>query len=234
MHLRVLILDNAVHRFLFRPPWHWRAYLREAGVDVDVVNVPSGQTIPSLDAYTHLLVTGSEASIVEPSPWFEREAATIQDAADRELTVLGSCFGHQMLVYALSGSDYVRQSPSPEIGWIALQKCDDDELLADAPDPWHTFSYHFDEVVDPPPPWRVLARSRGCPVQVIRYGDGPIWGIQAHPELPLAKARFFLAVYLLFARRDRRRLVSAMRKPSHEDRITGTVVTRFLAAGRDG
>jgi len=232
MRPRVLILDNAVHRLLFRPPWHWRTYLRDA--DVDVVNVPSGRSIPSLDAYSHIVVTGSEASIIEPAAWFEREAEIIRDAVDRGLAVLGSCFGHQMLVYALSGPEHVRRSSTPEIGWIALEKRDDDELLADAPDPWHTFSYHFDEVVDPPPPWRVLARSAGCPVQVIRYGDRPIWGIQPHPELPLAKARLFLGVYLLLARRERRRLVSAMRKPSHEDRVAGAIATRFLAAGGAG
>ena len=229
MPKHVLILDNAIHWFLFRPPWHWKPYLRD--VDVDVVNVPSGRPIPPLDSYTHVLLTGSEASILQPKPWFEREEAAIREAVDLGIPILGSCFGHQMLVRALSGPEHLTRSPVPEIGWISLDRLQEDELFVDAPDPWHTFSYHLDEVVGPPEPWRVLARSAISPVHVIRYGDRPIWGIQAHPELPLWKARLFLAIYLSFAKRERRRLVSAMRKPSQEDRVTDTVVARFLATG---
>ena len=229
MPKRVLILDNAIHRFLFRPPWHWKPYLRD--VDVDVVNVPSGRPIPPLDGYTHVLLTGSETSILQPKPWFEREEAAIREAADRGLPILGSCFGHQMLVHALSGPEYLVRSPKPEIGWIALDMLKDDDLLADAPNPWHVFSYHFDEVANPPGPWRILARSCDCPTHVIRYGDRPIWGIQAHPELPLAKVRIFLTFYLLLSGRDRRKALVAMRRPSKEDRIMGEVAARFLATG---
>jgi len=229
MQSRLLILDNAIHRHLFRPAAHWRPYLREAAVDV--VNVPSGQAIPELGHYTHLLLTGSETSILEPKRWFTSEAGTIREAARRGIPILGSCFGHQMLVYALSGPEHLIRSVPPEIGWASLKILERDELLFDAPDPWHTFVYHFDEVSFPlPEPWRVLARSAQCPAHVIRYGDRPIWGIQAHPELPLAKARLFLVLYLLLARRDRRRLVTAMRRPSREDRIADRLVDRFLTS----
>lgn len=232
MRARLLMLDNAVHRLVFRPPWHWKPYLRAASVDV--VNVPSGRPIPPLDGYTHVLVTGSEASILRPTSWFEREADLIREAVDRGLPVLASCFGHQMLVYALSGPEHLVRSPKPEIGWIALDVLEEDDLLADAPNPWHVFSYHFDEVGDPPSPWRVLARSRDCPTHIIRYGDRPIWGIQAHPELPLAKVRVFLTFYMMFAGRDRRKAFMAMRRPSREDRIMGTVVSRFLKTDQAG
>lgn len=221
------MLDNAVHRFVFRPPWHWKPYLRAASVDV--VNVPDGQPIPPLDGYTHVLLTGSEASILRPKPWFTREASAIREATDRGLPILGSCFGHQMLIYALSGPEHLTQSPKPEIGWIALERLESDDLFQDTPDPWHVFSYHFDEVSGPPAPWRVLARSSNCPTHVLRYGDRPIWGIQAHPELPLAKVRVFLTLYLLLSGRDRRKAILAMRRPSREDRIMGEVVSRFLA-----
>jgi len=230
MPARLLILDNTVRRFLLRLPRHWTPYLE--GVDVEVVNVPSGRPIPPPGDYTHLLLTGSETSILEPRPWFDREADAVREAAERDLSILGSCFGHQMLVYALSGPAHLARSPVPEVGWIGIERLADDELLADAPSPWHTFSSHFDEVVDPPSPWRVLARSKDCAVQAIRYGERPIWGLQPHPELPLAKARLFLSLYLLLSKRERRRLILAMRKPSHEDRIADRIVSRFLASGR--
>jgi GMP synthase-like glutamine amidotransferase len=226
MSARLLILDNAVHSLLLRPPWHWKAHLR--GVDHTVVNVPSGEPIPPLDDFTHLLLAGSEASIMTPKPWFEREARLVRAAADAGLPMLGSCFGHQMLVYALSGPQHLRRSPTPEIGWVSLEILTADDLLAGVPNPWHAFAYHLDEVADPPFPWRVLARSADCPTQILRFGERPIWGIQAHPEMPLAKARVFLGFCLLLSGRERRRALSAMRKPSAEDRVMSDVVARFL------
>jgi len=227
---RILILDNAVHRFLFHPTGPWRRLLD--AVAYDRVNVPSGQEIPPLDRYTHLLLSGSEASICSPKPWFEVEAATIRTAVDRGLPVLGSCFGHQMLVYALSGAESLCASAAPEVGWIEVEALEADELLTDLPERWHTFAYHFDEVSAPPPaPWRTLARSERCPTQIIRYGELPVWGVQPHPEVTVAKARFFLALFRAFAGTERRRLISRIDCTHGGGRIAEVIVARFLEAG---
>jgi len=226
MRPNVLILDNSKYPLLFHEDRSWRPFLRDA--DVTVVNVPSGKRIPPLEEFTHVLVSGSDASILEPRAWRESEAQAVRDAAAVGIPILGSCFGHQMLVYALSGSDHLRRSPVPEVGWITLEKLGDDELLRDAPNPWHTFSFHFDEAFDLPEPWRILARSAACPTQIIRYGDRPIWGIQGHPEMSPGKARAILAVYRLFAGRARRRLICRGPVPGEEDRVIGRVFARFL------
>ena len=230
MEPRLLLLDNAIHRRLLHPYRHWAQHVR--AIPFDLVNVPSGCSIPSIDNYTHLLVAGSETSIVEPKSWFEPEAETIRAAVRRRLPVLGSCFGHQMLVYALSGPESLARAARPEIGWTALQILQDDDLLAGLPNPWHAFSYHFDEVVDPPNPWRVLARSRDCATQVLRYEDLPVWGIQAHPEMPFLKACLFLGLYRLLVPR-RRHVVLQQGRPTNEDRVTNRIVARFLAAGTE-
>lgn len=229
---RVLILDNAVHRFLFKPPWHWKAAL--GAVPVDVVNVPSGRRIPPLDEYTHLILTGSEASVLEPKPWFDAEAKAIREATERGLPMLGSCFGHQMLVHALSGPERLRRSETPEVGWIEVDVFERDELLADVPRPWHVFSFHLDEVVAPSPPWRVLARSDRCAVHAVRYGDRPIWGIQPHPEISERKAEFFARLYLLVYGGAGRETVSGLRRPEPRDRAIHGIVQRFLGVRRAG
>lgn len=199
-----------------------------------VVHPPSGEVIPTMDSFSHLLVTGSEASVLERAEWTQPVEEAIRQFVEHDRPILASCFGHQLLVSALSGPQFVRRSPHPEVGWIRIEHLEEDELLQDVPDPWSTFSFHFDEVVDPPPPWRVLASSTDCPTQVLRFGDAPVWGIQPHPELPLAQARLFLLVYLLFASRDRRRLVRALRRPPVEDRVIDRIVARFLQQGDAG
>ena len=50
-----------------------------------------------------------------------------------------------------------------------------------------------------PEPWRVLARSDRCAVHVMRYGDEPVWGIQAHPEVTPEQGRVLLEGFIVKA-----------------------------------
>ena len=226
MPSRVLIVDNAVHRFLFRPAWHWKAHLKR--VDSVTVNLPSGAAIPSLDRFSHVILTGSETSILAPKPWFEKEAKLIRDAVDRGIPILGSCFGHEMLVHALSGPEYLRRADPPEVGWAEVEIVASDPLLDGLPNPWSTFVFHFGEVIDPPAPWRVLGRSRHCKTHVLRYGDRPVWGIQAHPEISSRKARLFLRFTLLLGLRPARQILRALRNAPPRNDVADTVLRRFL------
>ena len=226
-HAFVLIIDNAVHRFLFKPCWHWKTHLKD--VDTMVVNLPSGRSAPPIDSFTHVILTGSEASIVEPRPWFETEARLIRELVERGIPILGSCFGHQMLVYALSGPEYLQRSDPPEVGWAQIEMAESDPLFDELPNPWSTFVYHFDEVVDPPAPWQKLGRTRHCDTHVLRYGDRPVWGIQPHPEISSGKSRFFLCLTLLLGRKPLRHILRALRDAPPRNETADTVLRRFLA-----
>ncbi len=227
MSPHVLIVDNAIHRLLFKPSWHWKAHLR--GIDTTSVNVPSGGPLPTLEPFTHVLLTGSEASILHPKPWFEAEARLIRDAVDQGLPILGSCFGHQMLVRALSGSEHLKRSDPPEVGWARIERIEADPLFDGLPDPWSTFVFHFDEAADPPPPWRKLGRTEHCDTHVLRYGDRPVWGIQAHPEISSRKARFFLRLILVAGLKPARHVLRALRTAPPPNDVAEIVVKRFLA-----
>jgi len=223
---RVLILDNAIHRHLYRPAWAWKAHLK--GIETKTVNIPSGAPIPPLDGFTHLLVTGSEASILEPRPWFEREAVLLRTAVDRGTPILGSCFGHQMLVHALSGPEYLRPADPPEIGWAEIEMVASDPLFDGLANPWRAFVFHLGQAVDPPPPWRKLGRTRHCDTHVLRYGDRPVWGIQAHPEISSRKAKVFLRISLLLGLKPARHVLRALRDAPPRNDVAETVLQCFL------
>jgi GMP synthase-like glutamine amidotransferase len=226
MNKRVLIVDCSIYPDIYKPAEHWRPLL--GGVQAAAVHLPSGETAPDLAAYSHIVLTGSEASIVEPAPWFEVEAALVRRAAALGKPMLGSCFGHQMLALALSGPRHVRASATPELGWAAVDVVAGDALLDRLPSPFHAFVAHFDEVYDPPPPWRVLARSGGCAVQVMRYGDEPIWGVQAHPEIDPETGRALLEG-LAVKEPERSGLVDvALAQEPRDDRVVAEMVRRFL------
>lgn len=223
---RVLILDGAIYPDLYHPTDHWRSEL--GGVDSDSVHLPSGQPVPDLGRYTHVIVTGSEGSITKPAPWYEVEAAAVRRAFEAGLPMLGSCFGHQMMALALSGEKHAVASGTPEFGWMEVNILTEDHLLQDLPNPFHTFNFHFDEVAGPPEPWQVLARSSGCAVQIMRYADRPVWGIQAHPEIPPDDARVLMEGYSSL-NPDRAELIApAMKATPRDDMILGRIVRRFL------
>lgn len=226
MPTRILVVSNAVHPLLFRPQWHWLAHLRD--VQTCLLNLPSGEPLPDLTPFTHVILTGSEASILQPRPWFSSEVQLIQDAVERGIPVLGSCFGHQMLVYALSGSGYVRSAEVPEIGWADVEMLDTDLLFAGLPNPWRTFVYHFDEVVAPPAPWVRLGRTNRCRTHVLRFGHRPVWGIQAHPEISSRKAKLFMRATLLMGRGPAKRILHALRNAPKRNNVAARIVHNFL------
>lgn len=222
-----LILDGSDFPAHYDPVAHWRRLL--GSVPSRVVHMPSAVSAPDLDGVTHVIVTGSEASIVREAAWFTLAADVLREAVAAGLPVLGSCFGHQLLAWALSGPGSVACSPTPEFGWISIARLEPDPLLAGLPNPFHAFASHFDEVPAPPPPWRVLAKSEKCAVQVMRFGLAPVWGIQPHPEMTIADARLLLQG-ILRAVPDRAALVkSALAQVPQDDGVAQRLVANFLA-----
>jgi GMP synthase (glutamine-hydrolysing) len=226
MRPRVLVLDGSIYPDNYDPVGHWRALAGDA--EIVSTHLPSGQAVPDLAGFTHMIVTGSEASITIPAPWYEIEAEAIRAAVNRRVPVLGSCFGHQMLAWALSHPDHTRRSPTPELGWIVIENLACDPLLDGLPRVWHSFACHFDEVVEPPPPWKVLARSTGAAVQVMRWGDAPVWGIQAHPEIAPAEGRALLEGFLTQAPALGSVINPALAQEPRDDGLAGEIVGRFL------
>lgn len=223
---RVLIINNAVHRHLFKPAWHWRAHLK--GIETHVVNIPSGELVPALESFSHIILTGSEASILEPKPWYDVESSLIREAVELGIPILGSCFGHQMLVYALSGPQYLRQSDPPEVGWANIEITGTDVLSDGLESPWPTFVYHFDEAIDPPSPWIKLGKTRHCDTHMLRFGSHKVWGIQAHPEISSRKARFFIRATLLMGRKPMKHIFKALRHVPPPNDVADKILQRFL------
>lgn len=221
-----MILDGSLHRDVYRPDEHWQKLLGD--LPADAVHLPSGSPVPPLDPYSHLIVTGSEASIVEPAPWYDPAVDAVRRAADAGRRILGSCWGHQLLALALSGPAHVRRSPTPEVAWIEVERTAADELLADLPERYWVFASHFDEVHLPPPPWRVLARSPRCPVHAMRWGDRPVWGVQAHPEIDPPTARLLLEGFLRYAPQHADVVRPALAASPHDDATAAAITARFL------
>lgn len=227
MKKRILVLGNSIDRAVLRPVEEWSRYFGKT--PFDVVQLPDNEPVPSLDRYTHILLTSSEASFRKPEPWFEIEANVVRDAVDRGLSILGSGFGHQMLAWALSDPELVRPSRIPELGWVAIDIIRTDPLLASMPNPWHAYTSHTNEVVLPPDPWIILASNGACSVQAMRYGDQPVWGIQAHPETLPEEAKLQMESgiesYPKYAQQIRRLKIES---PVRDDGVAAQLASAFI------
>jgi GMP synthase (glutamine-hydrolysing) len=155
----------------------------------EVVRV-AHETVPGRCEARAVVVTGSAASVLDGRSWTGELEALVDDAVSRGLPVLGLCFGHQVLARVLWGSDAVRKSPRPELGWEEVERTADDPLFAGVPERFRCFVSHGDEV-DPErlgPDARVLASTRDCTVHAFRAGDRPLWGVQFHAEMGLVES----------------------------------------------
>ncbi len=182
--LRVALIDNSIDHAVYRPVDHWSRWLSAPWVAFRAKN----NHLPGLeDGFTHLILTGSEASILRREGWVDREISFVREALARGLSVLGSCYGHQLLALALKGPGSVRRCPSPEVGWIRVEVPDSSTLFGRRGS-FFTFSSHFDEVINLGPEFRVIASTQECPVQGFELRGKPAWGLQCHPEINAADA----------------------------------------------
>jgi len=138
------------------------------------------------EPFSHLILSGSSCSILDPQPFLEPTMALVRDAVRLRRPVLGICYGHQLAVRALLGRQHVRRAPAPEIGWMPISVADGHEsLFAGLPDPFYSFVGHLDEVCDLTDGWEITASTAGCPTQGVLNRRQRIMGFQFHPEMDI-------------------------------------------------
>jgi GMP synthase-like glutamine amidotransferase len=223
----VAIIDNSIDPSIYQPVKHWSRYLK---VPWRAFVAREGQ-LPATAAFSHVILTGSEASIIEREPWVEGEAAWVREAVEAGAAVLGSCWGHQLLALALAGKGHVRTAARPEIGWIGIRLEGEDALLGPAGREVFTFSSHFDEVFDLPPSFEILGSTESCSVEAFRLAGRPVWGLQCHPEIDIATGRRFLRDLVASGFKGREALLAALSQAPRDSGLIRRIVRGFLAAG---
>ncbi|MEN1760453.1 type 1 glutamine amidotransferase [Anoxynatronum sibiricum] len=165
--------------------------LEETGEPVHFLRVRGEKEVTELledlSPFSHLILSGSEASPMEDYGWETPMAAVLAHCQEHRKPVLGICYGHQLLVRLLAGKEYLRVAPKPEFGWANIQ-LPANPLFEGLEDPVFVLS-HYDEALALPEDFQLLAVSERCPVHAFQYGELPIWGVQFHPEYDLASSQ---------------------------------------------
>lgn len=153
--------------------------------NIEVVSVFSGERLTRQpEDYAGILITGSGAMLSTPEEWMDHAAGWLKMAVERDVPVLGVCFGHQMLAYALGG----KIAPNPnglEAGTVAVAfngEREGDPLFSDFPDHADFHVHHQETVAEAPEGMVVLACNAHDRHQAVRFA-ARAWGVQFHPEL---------------------------------------------------
>lgn len=221
---RLAIIDNSLDHAVYNPIRHWTMCLE---TDFDVF-VATKNHFPEVRDFTHIILTGSEASIMQREKWVQAEIDLIIEAVEKGVSVLGSCYGHQLLAVALAGPQSVRRSVVPEIGWITIDIDGTDDFLGEERRAF-CFSSHLDEVKELPDDFRVLASSDHCRIQAFRFGNKAVWGLQMHPEMNMNEAQRYLQMQVENKHEPLQHFLAAMNSQPRDSGLIEQIVKIFLA-----
>lgn len=152
------------------------------------------EDIDACDAY---LITGSRSSCYEDLDWIHRLKAFARDCVDREIKLLGICFGHQLIAETLGGA--VERSDK---GWgIGLARSDvahRPNWLVPHKKEFNLLVSHRDQVTRLPDDASLIATNDFCPIAGYQVNH-TVLTFQGHPE--------FSRDYLHYIMTQRRELI---------------------------
>lgn len=170
----------------FETPSYIESWASTKGYEQLYCSPYAGEAIYPLPSIDLIIVMGGPQSTsnLEKYPYLKDEITLIRNALKAKIPVLGFCLGAQLLGEALGAP--AEPSPFKEVGIFPITLTEEgivDPLLANLSKEFLVPHWHNDmpgltkESV-------VLAKSAGCPRQIIRYSPHA-YGFQCHPEMTL-------------------------------------------------
>jgi GMP synthase (glutamine-hydrolysing) len=150
---------------------YFERFLEGQGFKVTAWPVVDMEFPPGPDAADGWLITGSKHGAYEDLPFIKPLEALIREIYDREIPLVGICFGHQIIAQALGGK--VEKYSG---GWSVGPTTYDWQGKPITLNAWHQ-----DQVVERPADATVVASSPFCENAALVYGHRA-FTVQAHPE----------------------------------------------------
>jgi GMP synthase (glutamine-hydrolysing) len=159
-----------------------------------IVDVSQGESLPDYNDISGIVITGSHDNVTDHYDWSERTAHWLPEAVERKFPLLGICYGHQLLAYALGGQ--VEDNPNGlEFGAVEIKLTDaakQDRLFSLLSSSVYFQATHTQSVIKLPINAKLLASTSLDPNHAFVVGDC-CWGVQFHPEFDVDIVRRYIA-----------------------------------------
>ncbi|MGF1689219.1 gamma-glutamyl-gamma-aminobutyrate hydrolase family protein [Photobacterium japonica] len=200
----------------------------DSSICLQFYRVIDGQYPQSLDECDAYLISGSRYSVYDTSRWIMTFTAFIQRLYQQHIPLIGICFGHQMLAWALGG-----EVARADKGWgIGVHSATFEphvltlhSWLPDTLDKYALIVSHQDQILTLPPHSTVLAGSAFCPTAMLLVGDHCL-GIQGHPEYTPHYSQDLITLrHTLFPEKTANNALNSLLAHTHHIEMTETIVS---------
>jgi len=127
-----------------------------------------------------IIVLGSAASVNDDNEWQQNISDIMLDASSKGISILGLCYGHQLIGHIYGGKVAPLWSGEKKQGEriVHVKKSE----LWGAPSSGPLLYSHQDGVTELPPDFEIIADSELVSVDAIASKTEPVWGFQTHLE----------------------------------------------------
>ncbi len=164
------------------PPGYLCIYLDKKEISYRKTNITKNELSEiDLDAISGLVLMGGPYSVNDNQPWLDDEIRFIRKAIDKDIPIMGVCFGAQLISKAL-GSE-VSTAATMETGWHRIvadtSKLASDKTL-DLPASFDAFEWHEDTFAIPD---EAIPIFKGSVIEHQGYLYGKVFAMQFHLEM---------------------------------------------------
>ena len=164
-------------------PGYLGIFLKRNNIPYEVICVDEDVAVPeTCNDVSGLVFMGGSMSVNDPLDWIEKETGLIQEATEKNMPVLGTCLGSQLIAKALGAKVYPGLN-GQEIGWHPIrpaQEKGNGKWINDIDFNTEIFHWHGD-TFDLPENATLLLSSDCYPHQAFAVNN--TLGIQFHVEM---------------------------------------------------
>jgi GMP synthase (glutamine-hydrolysing) len=148
-----------------------------------IYRVNEGDILPEPDKIAGVILSGSSSMITQHNEYTERTAKWIPEIIKNKIPLLGICYGHQLVAYAMGG--IVDNNPTGrEIGTVEVifnKKTKSDKFFKSFYPKILIQASHLQSVLKLPEEATLMGSTEQDPNHVFSIGSST-WCVQFHPE----------------------------------------------------